>query len=64
MEVEVRQREGQQEVLAKMGITERALGVEVRSSMEVVDLGEVAPAVPVYSDKHAYIFGDWLTSFC
>ena len=45
--------EGQKEVLAKIGITEDSMGIKIESSMDVVDLGEVEPGIPVYSDKFA-----------
>ncbi|NLC51544.1 MAG: DUF2088 domain-containing protein [Firmicutes bacterium] len=45
--------EGQAAVLAEYGITEEKIGVPIRSSMEVVKLGEVG-GVPVYFDKIAY----------
>ena len=45
--------EGQKEVLAKIGITEDSMGIKIESSMDVVDLGEVEPGLPVYSDKFA-----------
>ena len=46
--------EGQVEVLAGYGITPAAMGCEIRSSMETVELGEVAPGVPVFVDRHAF----------
>jgi hypothetical protein len=46
--------EGQLDVLASYGITPEAMGCEIRSSMETVELGEVRPGVPVYMDRHAY----------
>src|SRR5260370_13844925 len=39
---------GQLDVLAHYGITEQAMGVPIRSSMEVVELG--APPLPASSD--------------
>ena len=44
---------GQAEVLASYGITEAALGCEVRSSMEVVELDRGDSPVPVVMDAHA-----------
>ena len=46
--------EGQLEVLAGYGITPHAMGCEIRSSMETVELGEVVPGVPVFVDRHAF----------
>ena len=43
---------GQLDVLAKYGITEQAMGVQIRSSMEVVELGRTGEFV-VYQDRHA-----------
>ena len=44
---------GQAELLARMGVTEAAVGAPVRSSMKVVAIGEAAPGVPAYCDKLA-----------
>ena len=46
--------EGQLEVLASYGITPEAMGCEIRSSMEVVELGTSDTGLPVYLDKNAY----------
>lgn len=46
--------EGQLEVLASYGITPEAMGCEIRSSMETVQLGTVEDGVPVFVDRHAY----------
>jgi hypothetical protein len=45
--------EGQIKVLKGYGITEEAMGVPVRSSMEVVELGRLKNGLPVYFDKIA-----------
>ena len=45
--------EGQREVLAHLGVTEESAGCEIRSSMEVVKLGELPNGLPVYVDKFA-----------
>lgn len=45
--------EGQEELLAGYGVTEEACGAPVRSSMEVVELGETASGVTVYMDRLA-----------
>lgn len=42
------------EVLASYGITPEAMGCEIRSSMEVVELGTSDTGLPVYLDKNAY----------
>ena len=46
--------EGQIEYLAGYGITEETMGVPIRSSMEVVELGDVEPGVNVCFDRIAY----------
>lgn len=48
--------QGQTAVLASYGITKETVGVEIRSSMETVYLGDIESPkrVPVYMDKHAY----------
>jgi len=46
--------EGQKEMLAGFGITETAMGCEIRSSMETVMLGYSELGKPVYMDKNAY----------
>ncbi|MBT2653693.1 DUF2088 domain-containing protein [Bacillus sp. ISL-18] len=45
--------EGQREVLAHLGITEDTVGCEIRSSMEVVKVGELPNGLPIYVDKFA-----------
>ncbi|WP_078412568.1 nickel pincer cofactor-dependent isomerase, group 22 [Priestia abyssalis] len=45
--------EGQREVLAHLGVTEESVKAEIRSSMEVVKLGELPNGLPVYIDKYA-----------
>ncbi|MBS4223588.1 lactate racemase domain-containing protein [Lederbergia citrea] len=45
--------EGQTAVLKHLGVTEESAGCEIRSSMEVVKLGELPNGLPVYLDKHA-----------
>ena len=47
-------RGGQLEVLASYGITPDTMGCEIRSSMEVVELGVSSTGMPVYLDKNAY----------
>jgi len=46
--------EGQTHVLEKLGISEKTMDAEIRSSMEVVNLGTTANGAPVYMDKNAY----------
>ena len=46
--------EGQREMLESLGVTPDAIGCEIRSSMEVVQVGETPDrGVPVYADAHA-----------
>lgn len=44
--------EGQKQVLAEFGITEQTMGVPIKSSMEVEEIG-VVDGTPVYVDKYA-----------
>lgn len=46
--------EGQREVLRGYGITEDAVGCEIRSSMDVVALGTTEAGVDVFCDRHAF----------
>ncbi|MCA1848146.1 MAG: nickel-dependent lactate racemase, partial [Actinobacteria bacterium] len=45
--------EGQVEILRSLGVTEESVGAEIRSSMEVVELGQTESGVPVYMDRIA-----------
>jgi nucleoside-triphosphatase THEP1 len=45
--------EGQQRVLAHLGVTEASSGAPVRSSLEVIQIGETGQGIPVYLDKQA-----------
>ncbi len=45
--------EGQRALLASLGIDERTMGVPIRASMEVVQLGVSPSGLPVYLDAHA-----------
>lgn len=45
--------QGQVKVLAQLGITEESMGVEIRSSMDVIKIGELDNGLPVYVDKIA-----------
>ena len=46
--------QGQLDILAGYGITPDTMGCEIRSSMEVVELGVSGTGMPVYLDKNAY----------
>lgn len=46
--------EGQKEVLTGYGITEKTIGVPIRSTMEVVELPGIKSSNPVFMDKLAY----------
>jgi hypothetical protein len=46
--------EGQVEILRSLGVTEESVGAPIRSSMEVVELGETESGVPVYMDRIAH----------
>ena len=45
--------EGQKAVLEHLGITEETVGAPIRSSMEVIKIGELPNGLPVYIDKLA-----------
>ncbi len=45
--------EGQKSVLGKYGITEERMGVPIKSSMDVVEIGRSEYGIPVYLDKNA-----------
>ncbi|NIS72511.1 MAG: DUF2088 domain-containing protein, partial [Proteobacteria bacterium] len=45
--------EGQKRVLEHCGISEETMGVPIRSSLEVTQIGETAEQVPVFLDKMA-----------
>ncbi len=45
--------EGQREMLAGYGITEKTMGVPIKSSMETVVIGHTPEGKPVYIDKNA-----------
>jgi hypothetical protein len=46
--------EGQREMLAELGVTEESVGCEIRSSMDVVEVGRTPDRdVPVYVDANA-----------
>lgn len=46
--------EGQQKVLECLGVSHETVGVPIRSSMEVVQIGETDDSIPVYVDKLAH----------
>lgn len=49
--------EGQKEILKHIGITEDAIGIPIRSTMEVIQVGEISELgspFPIYIDKYAY----------
>lgn len=46
--------DGQREMLEHLGITEKAVGCSILSSMETVLLGHTDSGFPVYIDKNAY----------
>jgi hypothetical protein len=45
--------EGQVEILKSLGVTEESVGATIRSSMQVVELGQTERGVPVYMDRIA-----------
>ncbi|MBB6283701.1 lactate racemase domain-containing protein [Geobacillus subterraneus] len=45
--------EGQRAVLAHLGVTEETAGCEIRSSMDVIQLGKLPNGLPVYMDRFA-----------
>ncbi len=45
--------EGQVEILESLGVTEEFCGAPIRSSMEVVEIGQTDRGVPVYMDRLA-----------
>ncbi|MFB5190641.1 lactate racemase domain-containing protein [Alicyclobacillus fastidiosus] len=46
--------QGQKDVLASLGVTEDFVGAPIRSSMEVVQLGQLPNGLPIYMDKLAH----------
>lgn len=46
--------EGQLEILTGYGVTEEFIGCPIKSSMEVVHIGDTPRGMPVYVDKNAY----------
>lgn len=46
--------EGQRRILAEYGVTEKSVGVEIRSSMESVMAGTSTDGIPAYMDRNAW----------
>jgi len=46
--------EGQRELIESYGVTEEAIGCEIRSSMETVEIGKTETGRPVRIDKNAF----------
>ena len=46
--------EGQKQVLAHYGVTEELMGAPVKSTMDVVEIGETPDGIKVMIDKNAY----------
>jgi hypothetical protein len=46
--------EGQRAIIEGYGITERHLGVPIKATMEVVQVGDIEGEIPVLFDKYAY----------
>ncbi len=45
--------EGQLAMLQSLGITEEAVGAEIRSTMETIEVARTASGMPIYLDRHA-----------
>ena len=45
--------EGQRYMLESLGMTEEAMGAEIRSTMETVEVARTPGGMPIYLDKHA-----------
>lgn len=46
--------QGQRDLIAGYGVTEAAMGVEIRASMDTVIVGELGEGIPVHFDRHAF----------
>ncbi len=46
--------EGQKHVLESYGVSEQLTGTPIRSSLDVVQIGETEDDIPVFLDKHAF----------
>ena len=44
---------GQREILAHYGITEESMGVPIKATMDVVEIGQTADKLPVFLDRYA-----------
>jgi hypothetical protein len=44
---------GQKKILEHYGVTREAMGVPIKSSMQVVQIGSTPDGIPVYLDRHA-----------
>ena len=53
--------EGQREVLAELGVTEESAGTEIRATMEVKQIGQIADGPPLYQgvDSWRRIMRSW-----
>jgi len=45
--------EGQRNMLIELGMTEEAIGAEIRATMETVEVAHTADGMPIYLDRHA-----------
>lgn len=45
--------EGQRQMLESLGMTEEALGAEIRSTMDTVEVARTPTGMPLYLDRHA-----------
>ena len=45
--------EGQREMLESLGMTEAAMGAEIRATMETVEVARTSDGMPIYLDKYA-----------
>jgi len=45
---------GQQKILAKYGITKESMGAPIKSTMNVIEIGETAQGLPVFLDRYAH----------
>ncbi len=45
--------EGQRAMLESLGMTEEAIGAEIRATMETVEVARTADGMPLYLDRHA-----------
>jgi hypothetical protein len=45
--------EGQRQMLETLGMTEQAIGAEIRATMETVEVARTPQGMPIYLDRHA-----------